>query len=222
VMHALLVAASGTGLDHDVIRREAHAADLVIAADGGGALCLAAGVLPNVLVGDMDSLPAEDRAALEARGTTVIIASEEKDETDLELALVVARERGATQVTVAGASGGRLDHSLAAIGVLLMAADLSPRLVSAEGMSWLLDSRGRTSFTVPADAVFSVLALGGSARVDVADAFWPLRDARLETLAPLGVSNRAGSSGSIVTIREGSALLHLPADTTAQDVRPTG
>jgi len=222
VMRALLVAASGTELDLEVIRTEAAAADLVIAADGGGALCLAAGVTPQVLVGDMDSLSAEDRGTLESRGTTVIAAAVEKDETDLELALDVARQRGATHVTVAGASGGRLDHSLAAIGVLLEAADLRPRLVSAEGTSWVLGTRGRTSFAVPPDVTFSVLALGATARVDVSGAHWPLLDASIGTLAPLGVSNRAGSSGAVVTVREGTVLLHLPADAASSHVRPTG
>jgi len=215
VIRALLVAAAGTALDLEVIRTEAAAADLVIAADGGGALCLRAGVTPQVLVGDMDSLTAEDRGTLESRGTTLITAAVDKDETDLELALGVARERGATHVTVTGATGGRLDHALAVIGVLLKGADLSPRLVSSEGTSWVLDTRGRTSLAVPPDVTFSVLALGATALVDVTDARWPLREASLETLAPHGVSNRSGSSGAVVTVREGAVLLHLPADTAS-------
>ena len=64
----------------------------VIAADGGAARCLAAGVRPDIVVGDFDSLPVEALARLRELGVEVRTASPDKDESDMELCLLVALE----------------------------------------------------------------------------------------------------------------------------------
>ena len=79
---------------------------LVIAADGGAAKALAAGLRPDVVIGDGDSLPEVEREHLEAIGVEVRRADVDKDESDSELCLLAALEAEATLITFFGALGG--------------------------------------------------------------------------------------------------------------------
>jgi thiamine pyrophosphokinase len=101
---------------------------LLIAADGGAAHVLAAGLVPDVVVGDFDSLADADRARLEELGVELRVAPRDKDQSDMELCLLTALEAGAARITLLGALGlDRPEHSLAN---LLLLAD--PRLDRAE------------------------------------------------------------------------------------------
>src|SRR5688572_1592542 len=85
-------------------------AELRIAADGGARYLQALGVLPDLVVGDMDSLAPQALDALAALGVPLERHPAEKNETDLELALLRAVERGAGPITVLAALGGRPDQ----------------------------------------------------------------------------------------------------------------
>jgi thiamine pyrophosphokinase len=72
----------------------------------------------DVVIGDLDSISSSNKDELRQNKTEVIQYSSKKDETDLELALKLALERGSDWIRVAGALGGRVDHSLANISLL--------------------------------------------------------------------------------------------------------
>lgn len=118
-MKTLIVAASDSA-DTAELTRLAQAADLVIAADGGAARALSAGVRLQVVVGDMDSLAPDALDSLRQAGAEILTLPSRKDETDLELALLEAVRRGADDITIAGALGGRLDHTLGNVYLLTM------------------------------------------------------------------------------------------------------
>ena len=90
----------------------------VLAADGGLAEARRLGLEVDVVVGDLDSARPQDVAAAEAAGAEVERHPEDKDATDLELAIDRAISDGATRVVVAGGAGGRLDHLLGNVLVL--------------------------------------------------------------------------------------------------------
>lgn len=136
-----------------------RAADLVIAADGGGRRLLGLGIAPHYLVGDLDSLPLETVARLVSAGCQLQRHPADKDATDTELAIALALDRGATHIDLVGATGGaRLDHSLA--NVLLLAADwpASVRLRLVEPTATALVVRAGQSVDVPG-AVGDIVAL---------------------------------------------------------------
>ena len=85
----------------------------VIAADSGLDHAHAPRRRGRLVVGDLDSVDPETLAAAELAGTTVERHPAAKDATDLELALLAARDRGAREIVVVGGHGGRLDHFLA-------------------------------------------------------------------------------------------------------------
>ncbi len=97
---------------------------MVIAADGGALAAEAAGWLPDLIVGDADSLSDADAERFRALGVSVEVHPPEKDQSDTELALDAALGRGAAEIRLTGALGGRrIEH---AIANLLLLAD--PRL----------------------------------------------------------------------------------------------
>jgi thiamine pyrophosphokinase len=96
---------------------------LIIAADRGGAYLNELAVLPMVLIGDFDSLSPETSRSMVEAGVEVKAFPVVKDYTDLELAVDLALERGATGIHILGGLGGRIDHTLGNIGLLLKALD---------------------------------------------------------------------------------------------------
>src|ERR1700674_3042306 len=95
-------------------------ADMLIAADSGAETALRLGYIPAFIVGDFDSLDRQLAEQLRARGSRIVTVEVEKDEPDTELAVQLALEQGATEITLLGALGGeRFDHAIA--NVLLLA-----------------------------------------------------------------------------------------------------
>lgn len=117
-MHAVLVAGSSPAVELDA--SSLAGADLLVAVDGGAKAFAKAGIVPAILVGDMDSVDTATRSALESLGVETVLLPTAKDETDTEAALRLAVDRGAGEITVYGALGGpRLDHL---VGNLLLLA----------------------------------------------------------------------------------------------------
>jgi len=98
--------------DAETLRKIARAADVLVAADSGLVACENAGLVPDWIVGDMDSL--DDERRLEKYPADRILRSPvAKDFTDTELALNLLKEQGCGEVWLAGGGGGRIDHLLA-------------------------------------------------------------------------------------------------------------
>jgi thiamine pyrophosphokinase len=211
-MKVLVVAAAAVTGSADLVASLAPAHDVVIAVDGGGAVCIEAGVAPDVLLGDFDSLDVAAAERLKAGGARLAAYPADKDQTDLELALAEARRLGAHQVTLTAASSGRLDHTLAAVGALASAADMNPELAEPHLHAWVLGEAGRTSLRVcGVGATLSLIALCRDARVSVSGVRWPLFDATLAPGTGLGVSNVVqDEAGALVELHEGTLLVAAP------------
>ena len=128
-MHALVVADGDIPSRSVVERLLGSPPQLVVAADGGALKSAALGYPPQVVVGDADSLPAGSVERLRGEGAEVILHPPAKDQSDTELALLQALDRGATDILVVGAfGGGRLEHTLANL-LLLCLAEIGERNV---------------------------------------------------------------------------------------------
>lgn len=110
-MKALIIT-GGESPPPEFIRLLAESAPLIIAADSGFDTAQKAGVSPDLVVGDFDSIEDKRELARLPRGI-VQEYPEDKDDTDTEIALDSAFSRGADHIVIAGGGGGRLDHVLA-------------------------------------------------------------------------------------------------------------
>ena len=211
-MRALLVCAAPVAGSCALLVQLAADADLVIAVDGGGAVCLQAGVLPDAVVGDMDSLDCGDLDRLRELGASICQFSADKDASDLQLAVMEARRRGATSIVVTAASAGRQDHALAALGVLSSARDLSPHLAEPDVDIWVLSGEGRRSLLLEgAGATISLVPFGGLAVVSAKGVVWELNEVRLDPTSSLALSNRISDGGHAqITVSEGVVFVIAP------------
>ena len=198
-------------------------ASLVVAADGGATKALAAGMTPDLVVGDADSLGPAGVAAIRAAGIPVELAAVAKDESDLELAVVAAIARGATRITLLGALGGaRFDHALANAWLLAHPALAGRAAVLLDGATRvrLLDAtagpaEARLAGT-PGDLV-SLFPFGGDVTgVTTHGLAYPLRDEPLTAGPARGLSNVRAGLEARVALRAGRLLIvetHPPGGT---------
>lgn len=93
-------------------------ADMILCADSGANIVYKAGILPHVLLGDFDSVDQEVFQYFLDQKTKTVRYKAEKDVTDTEIAIEYAINQGATEITLLGVTGSRLDHTLANIFIL--------------------------------------------------------------------------------------------------------
>lgn len=186
-------------------------ADLVIAADGGAASLDAFGWLPDVLVGDMDSVGAVLVERLEEANTEVERHPADKERSDTELALETALARGGTEIVLLGAIGGeRLDHELA--NLLLLAdpglAGRDVRIESGSSTARVLRAGERRALVGSVGDLVSLLPIGGDATGVTTDGLrWSLESARLGFGRSRGLSNEIVSTPASVSLERGTLLV---------------
>jgi len=194
-------------------RGAAEGADLVIAADGGVRHCLRLGVIPKIVVGDLDSLADDDRQTLEASGTEFVVHPQDKDQTDLELALLAAVAREVDEIIVLGAMGGRIDMTLANVHLLALpeVSEIQVELWLGDQTAWLIRPPGGTIRGELGDTV-SLIPLGGPAKgVNTRDMRYSLGDETLEFGPARGISNVVAGPQPRIELRAGSLLaVHTP------------
>jgi thiamine pyrophosphokinase len=203
-----VIVANAPNLDAAPYAEQIRAADLLIAADGGALPLLRLGLLPHIVIGDLDSLDAPSEAALVERGVELRRFSRDKDETDLELALLHAAERGADTIDILGALGGRWDHTLANVALLAHPALLGRQVRLLADRQELFLVRDSAVIAGAVGDTVSLLPLAGAAHgVTTRGLLYPLEDATLSYERARGVSNVLLEPPGNVALREGLLLV---------------
>lgn len=200
-----LVFANGDVKGLSWIRPQLVEANAVIAADGGARHLWRLGHLPDVVIGDMDSLSREVRDWLERGQVSMLVHPHLKDETDLELALLHAAQID-DDIVIIGGFGGRFDQTLANI-MLLAHPALHSRHIELRTQyerAWLVRDYGEVHGEV-GDTI-SLIPLGGDVLVEHTHGLqWPLHDELLAFGPARGVSNVL--IAPLATIQIASGLL---------------
>lgn len=202
-----IVLAAGDLPSRSLLPRLLNDVDVVVAADAGLAHAAELGLRPQRIVGDLDSV---DPVMLEHyQGVRTERHRVDKDELDLELALIAARELGATSFRVLGAFGGRLDHSLAAlfIGARWAKAGSEVSLHGGSHEAWLCLPGRPVVLSLATGTTVSILALGEQAVLSSVGLRYPLHDTRLGFGTGLGMSNVAADEQVSVSSTSGTAAV---------------
>jgi thiamine pyrophosphokinase len=207
--HALIFA-NGDLNDGAMVRQAlatAHSA-LIVAADGGARMALALGLRPHVVIGDMDSLQADELGDLEKSGAEILRYPAEKNETDLELALLLVAARGATWLRIIGGVGDRLDQTMS--NVYLMALPqlgaMDVRMVAGKQEMWLLPAGTHTLHGAQGDTI-SLLPLSGAVSgITTEGLYYALHDETLAFGPARGVSNVMCAPQARVQVASGTLL----------------
>jgi thiamine pyrophosphokinase len=184
--------------------------DLLIAADGGAQNCLALGLTPAVVIGDLDSLSPDQLENLQVKGARFVVHPRDKDQTDLELALRYAIEQGAREILLLGLLGGRLDQTLANL-LLLARPDWNDiRLSTVEGPDTAHILRAGDTITLLGQVgdIVSLIPLSPKvSSVTTQGLRWPLRNAELSFGSTLGISNKIVATNPRIQIEAGELLV---------------
>ena len=209
----VLIVGSGTVESTEIIKELSDISDLLICADGGARYFYEAGIQPDILLGDFDSIHSEIRALYQNNGTEIIKFPIHKDYTDMELALDFAIEKGATCIYIVGAIGTRMDHTLSNIHLLHKLADAGVKGVIIDLNNYIhivtdrIELKRKQGFCVsliPATAVVEGVTTKGLA--------YPLKDARMVMGTGLGISNEFIQENAEVTIEKGRLYVIVSKD----------
>jgi thiamine pyrophosphokinase len=160
----------------------------VIAADGGIRHALILNLKPELWIGDFDSTDATLAASFETVPRSAFPI--DKDKTDGELAVAAALARGAQSLLLVGALGGRADHTLAHIALMIAVAETGIRTVLSSGDEEAYPMLpGKMEINLPPGSPFSIIALSPLSGLDLKGAKWPLEKAVIRAGSTRAVSN---------------------------------
>ena len=203
--------ANGSTDDGPFVQRElATAPDAwVIAVDGGARQAQYYSRHIATVIGDLDSLDDDEIAHLKKQGSDIHRFPPEKDETDLELALLFAAQNKVSRVRVFSALGGRLDQTLSNIYLLALPPlrNLDVRIIAGKQQAWLIYPGDNTIHGEKGDTISLIPIAGEAHGIRTGNLYYPLRDETLRFGPARGVSNVIQSETANVYFTDGVLLV---------------
>jgi thiamine pyrophosphokinase len=181
--------------------------DFLIAVDGGLRYLTQFNLQPNLIIGDLDSANPDEVAYYQSQGVEVRKYPIEKDETDLEIALLSALGLAPECIWVVAALGSRLDQTLANIFLLTSPELKNVDIRLVDGTQEVLLIRKSTTITgQPGDRI-SLLPLNGQAAgISTQALYYPLSNETLHPNKSRGISNKMTAEESTISIEQGLLL----------------
>jgi thiamine pyrophosphokinase len=209
-MHILILTGGGFDLPFTRSYMNAHKFDLVIAADRGVSYAAKLQIVPDVILGDFDSIDPETKKKMQEWNVPITTFPVEKDYTDTHLALEKAMEMGADEITLIGGTGTRMDHTWANIGLLQMT-------MKAGIPAWIVDPNNRISmhdkdFSICKKEAFgeyvSFLPFTENVRGLTLEGFYySLKNTELKQGVSLGISNELTADIGQVKLKDGVLIM---------------
>ncbi|NLX70391.1 MAG: thiamine diphosphokinase [Clostridiales bacterium] len=209
----VLIIANGDIGDSRKVKDVLPAADYVICADGGLRHAKELGLVPDLILGDFDSLAHGVLEEYRTAGVPIRKYPQDKDKTDTQIAVDIAIDMGATHVYLLGAFGSRWDHSYAN---MMMLYRLAKRNIEA----WILDahnivmvSNGVVRIKGQAGQFISLLPLGEDVHIISTQGLkYPIIDKWLPLDFPYGISNVFVQPYAEIQIGEGWLIIVKASD----------
>lgn len=184
-------------------------ADFIMCADGGYDHAKAAGIVPDILIGDFDSMKNPEDPDIE----TLVFPSE-KDDTDTGICLQTAIDRGYDEILIAGGLGGRFDHTMSNIQLITGKSHLASSItIKDKGNSCTVLNSCSRKFLPGEYKYISIFSMSGkSAGVTAKGLKYPLNDAELPSGSTLGTSNEFADGEAEITVKDGILLIVQSAE----------
>lgn len=178
--------------------------ELTVAADSGYLSAQDSGITPDIFIGDFDSVPES-----EVRSPEIIRLYPVKDMTDTQEAIDVAICRGATHITILGALGGRIDHTLANLHLLKYARDKGITAEIADTDSYICLVGKSLTVSRREGFCLSLVPLTDCTGVSISGVYYPLDNASMPVGNPYGISNEFTEDTAHIAVKTGELLLML-------------
>jgi thiamine pyrophosphokinase len=200
----VLIVTGGERPEDEFLKEKAASSSVIIAADRGAEYCLRAGILPGMVVGDMDSLAVDIQNELITNNIEIRKFDCRKDMTDTQIAVDQAIEKGADEIEILAGIGSRFDHSLANVYLLYraMSRGVKATIISRIHEIFLIEKqcmiKHKTGF------IISFLPFGHSANGIKLEGFeYEVNNADMDMSFPFGISNTVRTDPAKVIVSEG-------------------
>lgn len=189
------------------LREAPDDSDYVLAADAGYKYCRSSGIIPDLVIGDFDSLGEMPD------NPNVLRLPLEKDDTDMMYAVKLGLQKGYRRFYIyGGTGGGRPDHTMANLQTLVYISDHG-------GRGWLFGRNyvwtvlRNDSMKLRGCGTVSVFCPNGEARgVTLEGLKYPLENAELTSDFPLGVSNSMEKDEASISVADGTLIIMYDMD----------
>jgi len=211
-MSALIIG-SGNNINKDIFESENINIEYVICADGGLEKAETLKLVPNIIIGDLDSVSPLVLKKYTDMNIEVVKYPVEKNYTDMELAVEYALEKGYKDIVLIGASGSRLDHTIANImliesyykqGIKIKIIDNNN---SVQIVTNNMEIRNKNYFYVSivpiTDCIEGVTLKGFK---------YPLSDVNVKRGSTQCISNQITEQNGSISLRKGNALVFISRD----------
>jgi thiamine pyrophosphokinase len=211
----VIIFANGDLPNMDKARALLHEDDFIIAADGGTRHIFALGKMPNVVIGDLDSVTKEEIEKIKQNDVELILFPRDKNETDLELAIQHALTLDPEEIIILAALGGRLDQTLGNIALILHSSRGAFNLRLDDGIEEVFVCQSNCEITGAAGDIVSLIPWQGEVTGVVTTRLkWPLQNETLYPQKTRGISNEMLNDTAAVQINSGLLLIvHRRIDT---------
>lgn len=192
--------------------------DFIICADGGYAHARAESIVPDVVIGDFDSIDFEfvksNLHQTGSAGSQIIRVAAEKDDTDTLICLKHGIDLGYEEFIILGGLGGRMDHTMANLQTMAYAVDHQKTI-------WIHDGKNHATLRNPGSinvqkidsSKISLFAFESCCEgVSIRNVKYPLSDHLLKNNFPLGISNEFLGNESEISHKSGKLLIILSLD----------
>ena len=187
--------------------------DLIIAVDGGLGYCSVLELEPDIILGDFDSVSEREREAIamlkEQIPERIVQLPCEKDDTDTLAAIRIGLENGYDRFLIYGATGGRLEHTLANIQCLLYLKnhDATGYLMDGSGMICVLQNE-EVKLRDNLEGYMSLFSLSKEAKgVTIRGMKYELENATITNDFPMGISNEFIGREATVKVEDGELVM---------------
>ena len=191
----------------EIIIRENY--DFIIGADGGCNHLYKMNITPNYIIGDLDSINNDLIDYYKSKNVIFKTYPSRKDETDSEICIYLAKELKAKEIDFYGALGGRIDHTLANIGLMhyVRQMNIIPRMISSEEEIAIIKNEEVILQGKKGDTVSIIPIMTDANNVTLKKLEYPLNNARMGYLSSLGISNVMLENECSIKIEDGYALI---------------
>lgn len=190
----------------DVLEQDSY--DFVICADGGIVHAQNLGIVPDLIVGDFDSGNHETLSYYKALNIPIETFNPVKDETDTEIAIKKAVEKGATAITIYGGVGSRLDHTLGNVHLVYSLNELGiqGRLMNPHNTVYVVNDSIVLSGQV-GDLVSLIPFAGDAKGIKTKHLGYPLEGENLRVGTSRGISNYMTKQQAEISLEEGALIV---------------
>lgn len=155
----IVIICGGEPPSRELLTKEISANTTIIAVDSGANCLFKYNIIPHYLIGDFDSISSQVLEFFTAKKVVIEKYPKEKDLTDAQLALQKAIALEATEIVFLGSTqGGRCEHFLGALGLLLPCADLHIKACLKDDISTIILLTKAVTISGEKNKQFSLLA----------------------------------------------------------------